>query len=59
MYIFSSLSGAIYSPCDNLKIFFARSIIFIEPLGNIIPTSPEDNHPSSVKHSLVLDSFLK
>jgi hypothetical protein len=57
--MFSSLSGAIYSPYDNLKMFLARSIIFIEPLGKIIPTSPEDSHPSSVKHSLVFSSFLK
>lgn len=39
-YIFSSFSGAIYSPYDNLKIFFALSIIFTDPFGSTIPTSP-------------------
>lgn len=59
MNTFSNFSGAIYSPYDNLKMFFALSIILITPLGYIIPTSPVLNHPSSSNASAFLSGALK
>jgi hypothetical protein len=42
-----------------LKMFFALSMILMAPLGNTVPTSPEQTHPSSEKASFVLSGFLK
>ena len=56
--MFSSFSGAIYSPYANLNMFFALSIILMLPLGNTIPTSPVQSHSPS-KASLVFSGFLK
>ena len=58
-YIFSILSGAIYSPCDNLKKFLTRSIIYRRPFSSIVAISPVENHPSSSNDSFVSFSFLK
>jgi hypothetical protein len=57
--MFSSFSGAMYSPWDNLKMFLALSMIFKAPFGRTKPTSPEFSQPSSEKASLVLSGFLK
>jgi len=56
--MFSSFSGAIYSPYDNLKISFILSITLIPPLFSIRPTSPV-NSQSLWKASFVFYGFLK
>ena len=40
-YMLSRFSTAIYSPWDNLKMFFFLSMIFIDPSGCHSPISPE------------------
>lgn len=53
MRMFSIFSGAIYSPCDNLKICFKRSIIFNVPLSIHFPISPVWSHPFASNTSRV------
>lgn len=39
--MFSKFSTATYSPCESLKMFFLRSIIFMLPSGCHSPISPD------------------
>mmetsp|Transcript_14212 Transcript_14212/g.35080 ORF Transcript_14212/g.35080 Transcript_14212/m.35080 type:complete len:234 (-) Transcript_14212:1491-2192(-) len=57
-YTFSIFSGAMYSPCASLKMFFLRSMILSAPLAVMAPMSPVWNQPSRSSTSSVLSCAL-
>lgn len=59
LYIASSFSTAMYSPCDSLNMFFLRSTIFSPPAGVIVPMSPVWNQPSESRTSDVFSGCRK
>jgi len=56
--IFSTFSGLIYSPWDNLNKFFTLSVILTIPSEDIVAISPVRNHPFS-NDSLLTSSLFR
>lgn len=54
--IFSTASGATYSPMHSLKMFLMRSVILNLPYWSSVPTSPVRNQPFS-NPSLLASGF--